>query len=98
MAQTEAQIVALELERVYPKVPTLFDREGVFFAALEKRPVEIVSNRDMRVPLELRPGGNSGHLNPDGGDLGRGDAPTYDKAVIHPVYTVHRVEVTTLTQ
>jgi hypothetical protein len=98
MAQTESQVVALELERVLPKVPALFDREGLFYAALEKRPVEIVSNRDMRVPLELRPGGNSGHFNPDGGDLGRGDAPTYEYATIAPVFTKHAVEVTTLAQ
>ena len=98
MAQTESQVVALELERVLPKVPTLFDREGVFYAVLEKRPVEIVSNRDMRVPLEIRPGGNSGHFDPDGGDLGRGDAPQYDKATISPVFTRHAVEVTTLSQ
>lgn len=98
MAQTEAQVVALELERVFPKVPTLFDREGLFYAALEKRPVEIVSARDMRVPLEIRPGGNSGHFDPDGGDLGRGDAPSFDKATIAPVYLKHAVEVTTLTQ
>jgi hypothetical protein len=97
MAQTESQIVGLELERVLPKVPTLFDRDGVFYAAIEKRPVEIVSNRDMRIPLEIRPGGNPGHFDPDGGDMGRGDAPIYDKAVIHPVYLKYGVEVTTLT-
>jgi hypothetical protein len=98
MAQTEAQVVALELERVLPKVPTLFDREGTFYAVLEKRPVETVSNRDMRIPLEIRPGGNSGHFDPDGGDLGRGDAPQFDKATIAPVFLKHAVEVTTLSQ
>jgi hypothetical protein len=98
MAQTESQVVALELERVNSKVPTLFDREGLFYAALSKRPVEIVSNRDMRIPLEIRPGGNSGHFDPDGGDMGRGDAPSYDKATISPVFTKHAVEVTTLSQ
>lgn len=98
MARTESQVVALELERVNPKVPTLFDRDGTFYATIEKRPVEIVSNRDMRVPLEIRPGGNSGHFDPDGGDLGRGDAPVYDKAVVSPLFLKHAVEVTTLSQ
>lgn len=96
MPQTEAQVVGLELERVLPKVPTLFDREGLFYAALEKRPVEVVSNRQMRAPLEMRPGGNSGHFEPEGGDLGRGDAPTFDKATVSPVFLKHAVEVTTL--
>ena len=98
MAQTESQVVALELERVLPKVPTLFDREGVFYAALEKRPVEVVSNRAMRVPLELRPGGNPGHFDPEGGDMGRGDAPTFEYATISPVFIKYAVEVTTLSQ
>lgn len=98
MARTESQVVATELERVLPRVPTLFDRDGLFYAALEKRPVEIVSNRDMRAPLEIRPGGNSGHFDPDGGDMGRGDAPIYDKAVVSPVFLKHAVEVTTLSQ
>lgn len=98
MAQTESQVVALELERVSSKVPTLFDRDGLFYAALSKRPVEIVSDRDMRLPLEIRPGGNSGHFDPDGGDLGRGDASSYDKATIAPVFLKHAVEVTTKSQ
>src|SRR5271157_4386062 len=98
MAQTESQVVGLELERVLPKVPTLFDREGLFYAALEKRPVEVVSNREMRAPLEIRPGGSFGHFNPDGGDMGRGDAPTFDKATISPIFLTYRVEVTTLSQ
>jgi hypothetical protein len=98
MAQTESQVVALELERVNSKVPTLFDREGLFYAALEKRPVEIVSNRDMRIPLEILPGGSPGHFNPDGGDLGRGSASIFDVATIAPVFTKYAVEVTTLSQ
>src|SRR5439155_24069695 len=98
MAQTESQVVALELERVHPIVPTLFDREGLFYAVLEKRPAEIVSKRDMRIPLEIRPGGSAGHFDPDGGELGRGDAATFDKATITPAFLIYRVEFTTLTQ
>src|SRR5687768_8239488 len=70
------------MERVQPKLATLFDRDATFFATIEKRPAEKVSNRDMRVPLELRPGGNFGHFDPDGGDLGLGDGPTFDKGTI----------------
>jgi hypothetical protein len=86
MGMTEAQVVANELERVDPKVPTLFDWDDVFYATIEKRPVEVISSRDMRVPLELRPGGNFGYYDPDGGDLGRGDGPTYEKAVLSSVH------------
>ena len=90
----ELQVVGTELERVLPKVPALFDRDDVFYSSLEKRPVEVISSRDMRIPLELRPNGNTGYYDPDGGDLGRGDISDFDKAVIHSVHLVHRVEMT----
>lgn len=92
MALAETQVVANELERVEPTVPTLFDRDAVFYANIEKRPVEKVSNRDMRVPLEMRPGGLFGHYDPAGGDLGRGEGPTFDKALINTVHLKHAVE------
>lgn len=98
MAVQEVQVLGTELERVLPKVPTLFDRDDKFYAQLEKRPVEIISSRDMRVPLEIRPGGNFGHYSPDGGDLGRGDGPVFDKAVINTVHLKHAVEWTTQAQ
>lgn len=82
MALTESQVLANEIERVLPKLSTLFDRDDEFYAWLEKRQVEKVSARDMRVPLEIRPGGNFGHFDADGGDLGLGDGPTFDKALV----------------
>jgi hypothetical protein len=92
MALAETQVVANELERVEPTVPTLFDRDSVFYANIEKRPVEKVSNRDMRIPLELRPGGLFGHYDPAGGDMGRGEGPSFDKALINTVHLKHAVE------
>jgi hypothetical protein len=94
MPGNEAQVVGAELERVSPNVPTLFDRDDVFYSQIEKRPVEVISSRDMRVPLELRPGGKTGYYNPDGGDLGRGDSPTFDKAIVNSVHMKHAVELT----
>jgi hypothetical protein len=97
MAGNEAQVIGVELERVAPKVTTLFERDDVFYSTLEKRPVEIISSRDMRIPLEIRPGGRPGYYNPDGGDLGRGDMPFYDKAIINSVHLKHAVEITSKT-
>jgi hypothetical protein len=96
MAQTEVQVAALELERVLPQVPTLFDRDDTFYSQIDRRPAEVVSNRNMRIPLGLRPGGKSGHWDPKGGDLGRGSGPEYDKAVIDVVFLRHAVEFHTL--
>lgn len=97
MAGNESQVVGAELEKVLPKVPALFDRDDVFYSSLEKRPVEVISARDMRVPLEMRPGGKFGYYNPDGGDLGRGDMPTFDKAIVNSIHLRHAVEFTTKT-
>ncbi len=98
MAVTETQVAALELERVIPKIQTAFERDDKFYANIEKRNVEKISNRLMRVPIELRPGGDFGYFNPDGGDLGRGGGPTWDKAVLNCVYLKEGIEYTKLTQ
>lgn len=97
MAQTETQVAALELERVIPQFRTLFDRDDKFFSTVQKRNVEKISNRQMRVPLEIRPGGSFGYWNPDGGDLGRGGGPSYDKAVLNGVFMLEAMEYTKLT-
>lgn len=94
----ESQVAATELERVIPKIRTLFERDDRFFSTIEKTPVEKISNRQMRVPLELRPGGSFQYFNPDGGDLGRGSGPDYDKAVVSAVFMSENIEYTKLTQ
>lgn len=98
-AQSEAQIIGLEMEKVASKVPTLFDRDDVFYAKLEKSAdVEVVSDRAMRVPLELRPGGYFGHFNPDNGDLGVGDGPTFDKGTLSVSHLKFAVQWTKLAE
>ena len=85
-AVSESQVVATELERVEPKIQVLFERDPGFVGSIKKQNVEVMSAREMRVPLEINPGGNFGYFNPDGGDLGRGSGPVWDKAVLSPVY------------
>ena len=98
MAVTESQVAATELEKVIPKVRVLFERDDKFYANIKKRDVEKISHRQMRVPLELRPGGSFQYFNPDGGDLGRGGGPTFDKAVLNCVFLSENIEYTKLTQ
>jgi hypothetical protein len=71
------------MEKVTTKVPVLYDFDALFYTKIKKRPVEVISERDMRIPMNLRPGGYFGYYDPDGGDLGIGDGPTWDKAVIN---------------
>jgi len=98
MAVVEAQVTALELERVIPKIRVLFERDDKFYANIKKRDVEKISSRQMRVPLEIRPGGAFQYFDANGGDLGRGDGPTFDKAVLTSVFLSENIEYTKLTQ
>lgn len=98
MAVVESQVVALELEKVLPKVRTLFERDDTFYSHIKKANVEKISNRQMRIPLELRPGGSFQYFNPNGGDLGRGGGPTWDKAVVNSVFVSENIEYTKLTE
>jgi hypothetical protein len=98
MAVVESTVQALELERVIPKIRVLFERDDKFFANIKKRDVEKISNRQMRVPLEIRPGGSFQYFNADGGDLGRGGGPTWDKAVLTAVFMSENIEYTKLTE
>ena len=83
---TETQVLGVEMERIEPKLGVWFDRDSKFYSQLEKnRNVEVVSGRDFRVPCELRPGGDFGLYNSDGGDMGTGTGSQYDKATVNTV-------------
>lgn len=97
-ALVESAVAGTELERVLPKVQTVFESDDMFYSNIKKRDVEVVSYREMRCPLELRPGGRFQYFNPDGGDLGRGGAPQWDKAVLRPVFLSENIEYTKLSQ
>lgn len=94
----ESAVAGTELERVLPKVTTVFESDDTFFASIKKRNVEVVSYREMRAPMEIRPGGRFQYFDPNGGDLGRGSGPTWDKAVLRPVFMSENIEYTKLTQ
>lgn len=97
-AVVEADVAATELEKVVPKVRTVFERDDKFYATIRKRPADKVSNRQLRIPLELRPGGVFQYFNADGGDLGRGGGPLLDKAVVSCVFMSENIEYTKLAQ
>jgi hypothetical protein len=98
MAVVESNVTALELERVVPKIRMVFERDDKFYANIKKQDVEVISNRQMRIPLELRPGGSFQYFGADGGDLGRGGGPQWDKAVLTSVFMSENIEYTKLTE
>lgn len=97
-AQSETVVSALEIEKVRPIVKSAFDYDYLFYGFLKKKKPEVISNRDMRVPLRLRPGGKFRHFNPDGGNLGRGSGISYDKGVIGVQHLLEAVEWTDLSE
>ena len=62
MAQMQnSQTVALQLEKVRDKVPLLYERDDILLTMIQQRgDVEKVSSRNMRLPLQIRPGGKAG--------------------------------------
>lgn len=98
---TETQVVGLEVEKVAKNgaLPKMFDLEDTWFSMVEKSAAaQPVSNRAMRVPLKLKPGGRFGHFNPDNGDMGVGNGPTYDKAVVTVAHLKYAIQWTKLVE
>ena len=94
MAVSESQVAATELEKVEKEIPVLFERDPGFAGHIKKKNVTVVSSREMRGPLEISPGGDFGYYNPDGGPLGRGSGPDWEKAVLSPVHMKLGIEYT----
>jgi hypothetical protein len=98
-AQNNAQTIALQLEKVRDKVPLLYERDDVLLSMIQQRgDIEKVSSRNMRLPLQVNPGGKAGSYNADGGDLGRGTGSSYDVAQVSPIFFRFAVEITKLVE
>ena len=98
-AMQNTQTVALQLEKVRDKVPLLYERDDVLLNMIQQRgDVERVSSRNMRLPLQITPGGKAGSYNADGGDLGRGSGSSYEVAQISPIFFRFAIEITKLVE
>jgi hypothetical protein len=47
----ESVVAGTELEKVLPKVTTVFESDDTFFGNIKKRDVEVVSYREMLAPM-----------------------------------------------
>jgi hypothetical protein len=98
-AQANANVVALQLEKVRDKIPLLYERDDILLTMIQQRgDVEKVSSRNMRLPLQVLPGGKAGSYNADGGDLGRGSGTQYDVAQVTPIFFRFAIEITKLVE
>ncbi len=79
MAQSTADVVALQLEAVKTTLPILYDINDVFFTLIQAREdLMMISSRAARLPIQDMPGSRWGYFNPAGGPMGRGAATHYD--------------------
>src|SRR6202008_2249059 len=98
-AQANANVIALQLEKVRDKVPLLYERDDILLTMIQQRgDVESVPSRNMRLPLQVNPGGKAGSYNADGGDLGRGSGTQYDVAQVSPMFFRFAIEITKLVE
>lgn len=94
-----SQAVNVELERVHSALKPLFERSFVTYKLLkEKGDLEKVSNRALRIPLELAPPGNARQVDLNGGDMGRGGGTQYLVGTISPVAYAVALETTKLAE
>lgn len=95
----ENDVVALETEKIHKKMPDLFELEDTIYSQIGKSSSAVkVSNRAMRVPLKLKPGGKFGHYNPDNADMGLGGGNVYDKAVVTVAHFKYAIQWSKLTE
>jgi hypothetical protein len=98
-AQANANVIALQLEKVRDKVPLLYERDDILLTMIQQRgDIERISSRNMRLPLQVNPGGKAGSYNADGGDLGRGAGTAYDVAQVSPIFFRFAIEITKLVE
>ncbi len=98
-AQANANVIALQLEKVRDKVPLLYERDDILLTMIQQRgDIEKISSRNMRLPLQVNPGGKAGSYNADGGDLGRGAGTQYDVAQVSPIFFRFAIEITKLVE
>src|SRR5574343_353257 len=88
MAQSYADVAAVQIEAITPLLTGFFDEEDSLFSKFEKVQAQPQSGRAIRIPIELRPGGKMRAVSLDNGALGTGSGPVYDYASMTPVDSV----------
>src|SRR6266511_903596 len=98
-ALASAQAASSYLEKLRDKVPLLYERDDVLYTMFQQNAdVEVVSPRNMRISLQLRPGGRGGQADMNGGDLGRGSGTQRIEVNLSPIFFKFGVEVNKLVE
>ena len=84
--QSAAQVAAVEYERVIDKIEVLYERGDDTIQMITKANDAVaVSDRAMRIPMQVTAGGKGGYVNLDGGDYGLGSGESYDVGTLTTV-------------
>ena len=93
MAQTNSDVVALQLEVVAPLVSEFYEFEDALVSRFTKMKSMDQSSRDLRIPIPMYPGGKFRQVDFDGGAMGRGSATVYKVATLAPIDQAIAVEI-----
>ena len=98
-AQANANVIALQLEKVRDKVPLLYERDDILFTMIQQRgDVEKVSSRNMRLPLQVNPGRQSRVVQRRWRRPGPRFGTSYDVAQVSPIFFRFAIEITKLVE
>lgn len=86
MSQTQANVAALFKQTYREAIPVLFEVEEDFCSMFNaKADIEKAGPNTLIAPLKISNGGQFRTFSQDGGDMGRGSAAVYEKAVLTPL-------------
>jgi hypothetical protein len=93
---SNANAVALQLEKVRPELPLLWAHDDTLLGLIEDKTdgLEQVSTRTYRIPVNISAGGGPSQINPDGGNLPRGSNFKTDVLLLNQVYFAFPMEYT----
>ena len=92
-AGANADFLSLQLERVRPFLPVAYEREKGFGAKIKKVEGIEVSSRNLRLPIQVSPGGKFGYCTFAGTALGLGGASSTQVATLTPVGIRFNVQI-----
>jgi hypothetical protein len=92
-AGANADFLSLQLERVRPFLPVAYEREKGFGAKIKKVEGIEVSSRNLRLPIQVFPGGKFGYCTFAGTSLGLGGASQTVVATLTPVGIRFNVQI-----
>lgn len=90
---TFSQTVAVQLEKVRPKLEMLIQQDSTLFNYIKDETEALaVSGRATRIPFAPLNGGKFLQINADGGDMGLGTVRTTDAFTLTPVYFANALQ------